>query len=179
MRGPRVASDVEKDRERAHAFFHEHGTVHEGRPHLHASEAAEDLSRAINDALQKMETRSAARLRSALMGATALSSTLVRLALVDLGVGKTTQTIEALLRFIDGDFGESSDRPHGIPRRVGILLPDHKLARELASRINERRPDACFVWKGIEQPVDPENPDGDAMCLRVRRRHSDGAGRWG
>lgn len=168
MRGPHVAINFERDRERANAFFHEHGTVLEGRPHLHASNAAADLSRAINNALQTMETQSAARLRSVLAGGTDLSSCPPLLALVDLGVGKTTQTIEALLRFVDGDFGENSERPQGIPRRVGILLPDHKLARELASRIDERRPGACFVWKGIEQPVDPDNPDSDPMCLRVK-----------
>lgn len=151
-----------------------------------ADAAARSLEGPFEDAMRRAERVSLTRIRHALIAAgvppesIGAPKSLARERLlsppkgetdvvtVDLGVGKTHKLIEFILRFVEGRYG-TEQRPMGLPRRVGILVPDHKLARELAVRINDTRRGACMVWKGSDQPLNPDDPESErCACARIR-----------
>ena len=87
-----------------------------------------------------------------------------RLARVELGIGKTHETVRLVLDFINGRFG--GDGAYDAPlltRLVDYRVQNHRQAKELAARFNEIQPGSACVWLGREQP----SPSGvGRMCLR-------------
>jgi hypothetical protein len=85
-----------------------------------------------------------------------------QLARVDLGVGKTEAAIDATIAYVSGE------RPNLPPRRIGLIVNDHKLAEDVARRFNTKKPGIAAVWYGMDQ-IDIKSLEGQKMC----RRHGD------
>jgi hypothetical protein len=86
------------------------------------------------------------------------------LATVDVGLGKTTFTIDDVIKFVNGEFEGDGPFDKALwQRMVEYIVGDHRLASEITDRFNALQPGIALRWLGMGQ--DAQDGSGK-MCRR-------------